>query len=251
MKRNRSLQLILVLGIVWASCNTGKDRGNVAPNVLTDAEKAEGWELLFDGESLTGWKEYGKDSISKIWGVKDDAIHCDPKSVPDSVSKNSGSLMTINQYGDFELKFEWKISSGGNSGVLYHVVEKPEYKKDYETGPEYQVLDDLGWKGEVLKPAQFCGSNYDMYAADSTKKLQPAGQWNQGRIIYSHGHVEHWLNDKLVVSFNESDPEFQERYSKSKWVNYPDWNKYKTGSITLQEHEDVVDFRNIKIRPLK
>ena len=157
--------------------------------------------------------------------------------------------MTLKQYGNFELTAEWKISPGGNSGIIYHVIEKPEYKHDYETGPEYQVMDDGGWKGE-LNDAQKAGSNYDMHAASATKKLMPVGEWNSSKIVYNNGHVEHWLNGEKVVEFQEDDADFQERYKKSKWVDYPGWNKYKTGSISLQDHGAPVYFRNIKIRAL-
>lgn len=220
-----------------------------ALNTLSDAEKAAGWELLFDGQTLNGWKRYGADSIGPLWSVQDGMIVCDGTGLGEGSGPMGGSLMTLKQYGNFELTAEWKISPGGNSGIIYHVIEKPEYKHDYETGPEYQVMDDGGWKGE-LNDAQKAGSNYDMHAASATKKLMPVGEWNSSKIVYNNGHVEHWLNGEKVVEFQEDDADFQERYKKSKWVDYPGWNKYKTGSISLQDHGAPVYFRNIKIRPL-
>lgn len=218
-------------------------------NTLSDAEKAAGWELLFDGQTLNGWKRYGGDSIGPLWSVQDGMIVCDGTGLREGSGPMGGSLMTLKQYGNFELTAEWKISPGGNSGIIYHVIEKPEYKHDYETGPEYQVMDDGGWKGE-LNEAQKAGSNYDMHAASATKKLMPVGEWNSSKIVYNNGHVEHWLNGEKVVEFQEDDADFQERYKKSKWVDYPGWNKYKTGSISLQDHGAPVYFRNIKIRPI-
>lgn len=220
-----------------------------APNTLTDAEKAAGWELLFDGSTLSGWKRYGADSIGPLWSVKDGMIVCDGTGLGEGSGAHGGSLMTLKQYGNFELSVDWKISPGGNSGIIYHVVEKPEYKHDYETGPEMQVMDDAGWKGD-LKDAQKAGSNYDMYAAPATKKVMPVGEWNNAKIIYNNGHVEHWLNGEKVVEFQEGDADYQERYKKSKWVDFPGWNKYKSGSISLQDHGAPVYYRNIKIKAL-
>ncbi len=139
---------------------------------------------------------------------------------------------------------------GGNSGILYHVVEKPEYKTDYATGPESQIIDDGGWKGDPLKPAQLVGSNYDMFEAAATKKVNPVGQWNTTRVVYLNGHVEHWLNGEKVVEFEEGSADYEARYKKSKWVDFPGWNKSKIGAISLQDHGAPVLFRNIKVKPL-
>jgi hypothetical protein len=220
-----------------------------ALNTLSSSEKAAGWELLFDGSTLTGWKRYGGDSIGPLWSVKEGMIVCDGTGLGEGSGPMGGSLMTLKQYGNFELTADWKISPGGNSGILYHVIEKPEYKHDYETGPEYQVMDDGNWK-DPLTDAQKAGSNYDMHAASANKKLMPAGEWNSSRIVYNNGHVEHWLNGEKVVEFQEGDADYQERYKKSKWVDYPGWNKSKTGSISLQDHGAPVYYKNIKIREL-
>lgn len=220
-----------------------------AQNFLTDAEKADGWELLFDGTTLNGWKRYGADSIGPLWSVKEGMIVCDGTGLGEGSGAAGGSLMTLKQYGNFELSVDWKISPGGNSGIIYHVVEKPEYKNDYETGPEMQVMDDAGWKGD-LKDAQKVGSNYDMYPAPANKKVMPVGEWNTAKIIYNNGHVEHWLNGEKTVEFQEGDADYEARYKKSKWVDFPGWNKFKTGSISLQDHGAPVYYRNIKIKAL-
>jgi len=220
-------------------------------NTLTDEEKASGWELLFDGSTFTGWKRYNADTIGPLWSIKDGVIICDGKGLTEGTANVGGSLTTTKQFGNFELTLEWKISEGGNSGILYHVIEDPKYKHDFETGPEYQVMDDAGWKGDKLHDAQKVGSNYDMYAAPlDTKKVMPVGEWNTARLIYNNGHVEQWLNGEKVVEFEEGSADFKERYKKSKWTKYPDWNKFKTGSITLQDHGAPVYFRSIKVRAL-
>jgi Domain of Unknown Function (DUF1080) len=220
-------------------------------NILTPEEQQAGWELLFNGNNLDGWKRYNQDTIGPLWSVKDEAIVVDGTSLGEDAGKHSGSLMTIKQYGNFELTVDWLITQpGGNSGILYHVVEKPEYKTDYATGPEAQIIDDNGWKGDPLKPAQTVGSNYDMFEAAATKKVNAVGEWNTTRIVYLNGHVEHWLNGEKVVEFEEGSPEFEARYKKSKWVGFPGWNKFKVGAISLQDHGAPVFFRNIKLKPL-
>lgn len=219
-------------------------------NTLTAEEKAAGWELLFDGTTLNGWKRYNHDTIGPLWSVVDGAIKCDGEGLTEGTADIGGSLITVKSYDNFDLTLEWKVSPGGNSGIHYHVVEKPEYPHEFDTGPEFQVMDDAGWKGDPLKEEQKAGSNYDMHAAPPTKKLKPAGEWNTARLIYNNGHVEHWLNGEKVVEFEDGSPDFMERYKKSKWPDYPGWNKFKTGSIGLQDHGAPVYFRNIKIKNL-
>lgn len=255
MKKLQILLLSAIASTASISCQrpqTKDDAVTVASdaNILTDEEKAQGWQLLFDGNSLNGWKRYGADSIGPLWMVREGAIVCDGKGLGEGSGQHGGSLMTTRQFGNFDLIVDWKISPGGNSGILYHVVESPEYKHDYETGPEYQVLDDSGWEGDSLKDAQMAGSNYDMFAASATKKLKPVGEWNTARIVYNNGKVEHWLNGEKVVEFDETSDQFKSLYNQSKWVEYPGWNKSKTGAISLQDHGAPVYYRNIKIREL-
>ena len=221
----------------------------IGMNTLTEEEKSAGWELLFDGSTLNGWKRFNHDTIGPLWSVQDGMIVCDGKGLTEGTANVGGSLITTKSFGNFELTVDWKLSPGGNSGIIYHVVEDKKYKHDYETGPEYQVMDDGGWK-DPLNDAQKAGSNYDMIAASPTKKLNPVGEWNTAKIVYNNGHVEHWLNGEKVVEFEEGSPEYNEAYKKSKWVDYPDWNKSKTGAIALQDHGAPVYFRNIKIRAL-
>ncbi|MEO5979409.1 MAG: DUF1080 domain-containing protein [Chryseolinea sp.] len=219
-------------------------------NNLTAEERTAGWELLFDGKTLDGWKRYNADSIGPLWTVKDGAIVCDGKGLTEGTANIGGSLMTKKSFGNFELTADWKLSPGGNSGILYHVVENKKYKHDYETGPEVQVMDDEGWKGEKLRDVQKVGGAYDMFAAPATKKVMPVGEWNTIKLVYNNGHVEHYLNGEKVVEYDESSPAFADAKKKSKWTKYPDWNKSKTGPISLQDHGAAVYFKNIKIKAL-
>lgn len=244
--------LLVALAGLIAACQPQKQTNEateVLPNTLSEAEKAAGWELLFDGTTLNGWKRYNRDSIGPLWLVQEGMIVCNGEGLGEGSGEHGGSLMTTRQFGNFELTVDWKITPGGNSGILYHVVESSEYAHDYETGPECQVIDDNGWQGE-LKDAQKAGSNYDMFEAAATKKLMPVGEWNTAKIVYNNGHVEHWLNGEKVVAFEEGSEAYENRYQRSKWVDYPGWNKSKTGAISLQDHGANVYFRNIKIRVL-
>jgi hypothetical protein len=228
--------------------DTGTEVSDI-PNSLTPEQTAEGWQLLFDGETLTGWKRFNRDTIGPLWSVRDGAILCDGAGLGEGSGAMGGSLVTTKKFGNFDLVLDYKLSPGGNSGILYHVTEDPKYKYDYETGPEFQLLDDGGWKGD-LRDEQKAASNYDMFAADASKKVNPAGEWNTARIVYYNGHVEHWLNGQKVVEFDESSDDFKTRYNNSKWKEYPDWNKSKSGAIALQDHGAPVYFRNIRIKEL-
>jgi hypothetical protein len=238
-----------------SSCKKGGTKeeaktDSVALNTLTPEEAAAGWQLLFDGKTLDGWKRFNHDTIGPLWSVEDGCIKVSGEGLGEGSGVWGGSLITLKKFGNFEWSADFKVSPGGNSGLLYHVVEGKQYTHDYVTGPEYQVLDDSGWKGDSLHQAQKVGSNYDMFAAPLTKKIKPAGEWNTAKIIYNNGHVEHWLNGEKTVEFEEGSPAYQEAFKKSKWTAYPDWNKFKTGSVSLQDHGAPIWFRNIKIKEL-
>ena len=235
--------LSIALLAILLSC-TGRDKSSDET-----ASVAEEWISLFDGETLDGWKRYNADEIGPLWRVEDGAIMCDGSGHGEGSPEHGGSLITLETFGNFELELEWKISEGGNSGIMYHVIEDTAYSHAYVTGPEYQVMDDPEGSGNAKNLA---GSNYDMYAAPATKKLNPVGEWNTAKIVYNEGMVEHWLNGEKVVEFDENSEDFKERYEQSKWATeaYPYWNTYKEGSIALQDHGAKVWYRNIRIRKL-
>lgn len=241
---------ILLLGCIISCGGKIYENESVDETAETVVEPADEWIDLFDAETLNGWKRYNADEIGPLWTVEDGTIKCDGTGLGEGSGEMGGSLVTLEKFGNFELELEWKISEGGNSGIMYHVVEMPEYGHAYETGPEYQVLDDPGWKGGTLNPAQLVGSNYDMFAAPEDKKLNPALEWNSSKIRYENGRVTHWLNGEITVEFDESSDEYKQQYDNSKWVEYPGWNKYEEGAIALQDHGAPVWYRNIRIRRL-
>lgn len=244
---------IIILGI-FLSCSGKRNSGAEAEGTKRDAEinQQSEWISLFDGETLKGWKRYNADEIGPLWFVEDGAIKCDGKGHGEGSPEYGGSLITLETFGNFELELEWKISEGGNSGIMYHVLEKPEYSHAYVTGPEYQVRDDGGDDRTASNQNNLAGSSYDMYAAPPTKKLKPVMEWNTAKIVYNDGKVEHWLNGEKVVEFDESSEDFKQRFKSSKWSSgeYPYWNTYKEGSIALQDHGAAVWYRNIRIKRL-
>jgi hypothetical protein len=215
---------------------------------LTPAEKAAGWQLLFDGKSTAGWHGYNKQSIA-AW-VIDGCLLKSAGTEGNYGSDLRGDLVSDKEYTSFELSLDWKATKGGNSGVMYGVVEDPKYKAAWMTGPEYQLIDDVGFP-EKLEEWQKAGANYAMHLADEKQKtLKPVGEWNHTRIVVNGAHVEHWLNGRKVVEFERWTPEWNKLRDSGKWKEAPDYGKFKTGRIALQDHGSVFWFRNVKIRPI-
>ena len=214
-------------------------------NVLTEAEKAEGWKLLFDGKTLDGWRDYNGDSLTAPWIVEDGCIRA-----KGSGSDASGYIVTDTVYENFELVWDWKIAEGGNSGMLYHVVENPKFKVPYVTGPEYQLIDDFGFP-EPLEDWQKTAADYAMHVPDTSKTIiKPAGEWNTSKIVFDNGHVEHWLNGEKVVEFEAWTDDWFEKKNSGKWKDAPEYGLAHKGVICLQDHGSAAWFRNIKIKEL-
>jgi hypothetical protein len=217
-------------------------------NVLTPAERSAGWQLLFSGRDTVGWHGYNKQD-TKAWIIED----CSLKT--SGTEGNYGSdkradLVTDREFTNFELSLDWKATKGGNSGVVYGVIEDPKYEAPWMTGPEYQLLDDVNFKEDV-EPSQKAGSNYGMQPPDETaKRLKPVSEWNSTRIVVNGAHVEHWLNGKKILEFDRWTPEWNALRDRGKWKNYPAYGMAKTGRIALQDHGSIYWFRNVKIRPI-
>ena len=233
--------------------------GAASPNVLTAAEAKAGWQLLFDGKTLSGWHGLGfTNTPPGLWTVEDGAIkHVEKGRGPvqaDGQPLTGMDLISDRSFGDFELAWEWKIAEAGNSGVKYNVSESlstamapPHAAK----GWEYQINDDE--KNEDNKVASHrSGSLYDLLPPNEKKRVNPAGQWNRAAIIFRGNHGEHWLNGEKIVEFDLGTARFDSAFAASKYKAYPSWfPARRTGQIVLQDHGDVVWFRDIKIRELK
>ena len=221
--------------------STQAEAQNIA-NQLTEAEKTEGWKLLFNGENMEGWRTY-KGHENDSWEVVDGTLHC--KS--DEAAKKRADILTTDQYADFELSFDWKIAPGDNSGVIYRATE--EFDQPYLSGPEYQVIDDKNYPDD-LTPTQTSGSNYDMHAAPEDKPINPPGQWNTGKIIAKGNHIEHWLNGEKVVEYEINSEEWKKLKAGSKWKDAKGYGIAPRGHIDLQDHGGEVWYRNIMIKTL-
>ena len=218
---------------------------SVEHNVLTPEEKAAGWELLFDGATLDGWKDYNGKTLTQPWHVVDGCIQAKGDG-----SDGSGYIVTNKEYENFELAWDWKLSKAGNSGMLYHVVERPEFKVPYVTGPEFQLLDDVNFPDPV-EDWQKCGVDYAMHLPDYTKMhVNPAGEWNNSKIVFDNGHVEHWINGKKILEFEAWTDDWHARKNSGKWTMAPEYGLSKSGVLCLQDHGYPASFRNLKIKEL-
>jgi hypothetical protein len=222
--------------MIMSFMNDGKQRDNT----LSKKEKKEGWILLFDGTTTNGWRAY-KNKESEGWDVKNGELYCKEEGV-----KKRADLITNNQYENYELQIDWKISPKKNSGIIYMVTE--ENGASYESGPEYQLIDDLGYPSK-LSDKQLSGSNYDMQAP-SAKVAKPAGEFNHTKIVINKGHVEHWLNGTKVVEYELWSSAWENQKANSKWKDVKPYGMSKKGYIALQDHGGGIAFKNIKIKPL-
>lgn len=212
-------------------------------NRLTAAEKRAGWELLFDGKSLDGWRNFKSETIRPGWIVEKGTLKChDPK--------NAGDLITTKQYDWFELQLEYNISPAGNSGLMYHVTDKGG--ATWATGPEVQIEDN-----ELAKDPHRCGWLYGLYQPPVDPKTgkpldatKPAGEWNKMRLLISPEKCVHEINGVKYFEYVLGSDDFNERVAKSKFGRMKDFAKERRGYIALQGDHGQVSFRNIKIRPI-
>jgi hypothetical protein len=212
---------------------------DAAPNTLTDKEKAAGWKLLFDGKTTTGWKNFKKDSVGPGWQVKNGELT--------RADKGAGDIVTTDKFTAFELTLDYKISKGGNSGLMFHVTD--EGGTPWMTGAEIQIQDNkdghdpqkAGWLYQLYQPEK---------DVDATK---PAGEWNTLRVVIAPDKEKSSvsMNGKLYYEFVKGSKDWDERVAKSKFAKMPHFGKPTSGMISLQDHGNEVAFRNIKIRVIE
>tara|TARA_R110002096_G_scaffold52142_20_gene136056 strand:- start:836 stop:1534 length:699 start_codon:yes stop_codon:yes gene_type:complete len=221
---------ILVLFAVGCS----EQPSSVPDNTLTDAEKAEGWALLFDGNDLSSWRNYQAETIGEQWQVADGAFTL--------TAKGGGDIITKEQYGAFELVLDWKISPAGNSGIMFHVTE--EEKRPWQTGPEIQIQDH-----SAGHDPQKAGWLYQLYEAD-VDTAKPAGEWNTFRVVITPEICEQYVNGTKYYEYVKGSADWDAKVAASKFSAFPNFGKPTKGHICFQDHGNVVSFRNVKIKSL-
>jgi hypothetical protein len=208
--------------------------------VLTFSVSAQKeWVSLFDGKSTKGWHSYNKTEV-KGWHSMGGVL---------MTHGGNGDLTTDKEYGDFELEFEFKAAPKGNSGVIYKVIERADLGHSHDSGPEYQIIDDKNYP-DPIKDVQKTAANYDIQPAKDLTIVKPAGQWNTGRLIIKDNHIEHWLNGVKVVEYEYGNDKWKADVAKSKFANWEYAKPHAKGKIALQDHGDMVSFRNVRIREL-
>jgi hypothetical protein len=231
----RSLAAALLLPVAVSSgCDASAQE---RPNVLTEEERADGWRLLFDGRTTEGWRAYRGDSVPDGWQVVDGTL---ARVAP------AGDLVTVDEFDDFELALEWTVEPAGNSGIFYRATE--EFESIWHGAPEMQVLDDARHVdgGDPLTSA---GALYALYPAPEGV-VKPAGEWNAVRIVADGPRIEQWLNGVKTVEAEIGSPDWEARVAASKFADLPGFARAPRGRIGLQDHDDRVAYRNIKIREL-
>jgi hypothetical protein len=207
-------------------------------NMLTAAERAAGWQLLFDGKTTNGWHTFGRERVIG-WEVTGGELIALGQG-----GDHANDIVTDAEFANFELVVDWKLSPQGNSGIFYHVVEQG-FESAYASAPEYQLIDDDHWP-DKLEPWQVSGANYAM-KPPSRKTARPIGEWNHTRIVLNGGRVEHWLNGVKVVEDEMWTPDWETRVKTGKWKDFPGYGRARRGRIGLQDHGNKIYFRNIKL----
>ncbi len=245
----------VLLVVSFASCYDNNYSGKKEKETdttmaqLNEAEKKEGWQLLFDGKTTKGWHKYGGDPVGTAWKVKDGYLYLDTSVKENWQIKDGGDIVTDSVFDNFHFKLEWNISKGGNSGIIFYIHEDSvKYDWAWHTGPEMQILDNDG-HADGKFPKHRAGDLYDLISS-SKETVKKPGEWNLAEVKCVNGKLDLFLNGENVVSTQLWDDAWKKLVAGSKFKDMPDFGIYKKGRIGLQDHGNEVRFRNIKIRKL-
>ena len=218
-------------------------------NTLTEDQKKEGWQLLFDGASTSGWHKYGNSPVGTSWKVADGTLYLDASDKVDGKIRSGGDIVTDNEYENFELNLEWKVDTAANSGIIFYVNEdSTKYEWAWNTGMEMQVLDNDRHPDAKI-PRHRAGDLYDLISC-SKETVKPALEWNKVGIRSLNGKLDLFLNGENVVSTTLWDDNWKKLIAGSKFKTMPNFGTFKKGRIALQDHGDRVWYRNIMIKKL-
>jgi len=251
-----AMSLLVVVSFLFTSCRQAPkatETAELAPNTLSPEEIEEGFVLLFDGETTTGWRGYGKDHFPAAWVIVDGTLHIQGSGRGEAGAKDGGDIIYDKEFQNFHLKLEWKVSEGGNSGIFYLGQETPDFDFIWKTAPEMQILDNERHPDATagVDGNRQAGSLYDLYPA-KPQNAKPAGEWNQVEIKVFNGSVWHKQNGETVVEYHLWTPKWNEDVAVSKFPSLnPTWADVASkGFFGLQDHGDDVWFRNIRIKEL-
>lgn len=242
------LALLAAAGLMAACSSPKTEEAEMQDSVVVETAPVEEWISLFDGQTLNGWSKYGGGEVGKAWKVENGELFLDATNKAGWQTGDGGDIVTNEEFENFHLKYEWKIAQNGNSGVMFFVHEAPEFQYPWNTGPEMQVLDNAGHPDAKIISHR-AGDLYDLIVS-SEETVKPYGEWNQAEIIANNGKLDLVLNGKTIVSTTMWTPEWEALIAKSKFKDMSGFGKYKKGKIALQDHGDLVHFRNIVIKKL-
>lgn len=236
--------LMALTAITWLSMSACSKEEQKGANSLTKDEIKEGWQLLFDGSTSKGWHIYNEGDVPSAWVVQNGELVCLPA---DSTDTLHGDLVTDREFENFDLKFEWKISEAGNSGVFINVQEDKEISTAWASGPEYQLLENTHPDFETSKKKR-AGCLYGFQEQLNEAPTRPVGEWNQSRITQENGKIKFYLNDILTAEEDLTSQEWKETVAATWFKNFPEFGNHKKGRIALQDWSKGVAFRNIMIK---
>jgi len=246
------LPFIIAVAVLFACNSSDNASADTGEDSKTDTaeNKIEDWVSLYNGKDFTGWHSYGKDSVGSAWKTEDSAIHLKPLQRNSWQSANGGDLVTDEEYGNFDLKLEWKISEAGNSGIFFYVHEDlTKFKNPNQSGLEMQINDDAHNENGMIEK-QRAGDLVGLVPSSSAKFLKPAGEWNQSEIKSNRGKLDFFMNSHHVLSTTLWNDDWQDLVDDSKFKKIENYGTYKKGRIALQDHGEEVWFRNIMIKKL-